>query len=209
MNLIEHFVTAWNNDNKTKGLYFNDVIDILEKSYEPIGGLISLPDRKEILNSQHIWKLVTRNNKVTACIIYKGKANNRKLILAGTDGSKQGKEDLKLILKDDIRDLRRGTWGELSGAMEHIYLDTLKGNAVPKEISSAIMQVLGKDARAVSDNSDKIHYTRTIGGQKHQKAMVGNPPKEFVNKAISGEFIDLDKDNVDDDVAEYISKLFS
>lgn len=206
MKLNEQFVTLWNEDTLNKQKYFDEVIEILRASYKSIGGLISLESDEEILNKRYIWKLTTRNKKVTACVLYKGVGDNRKIALAGTDGSSQGKSDLNMILKEDIKLLDRGVWGELSGTLEHIYLDKLGGISFPAVVSKEIMKLLNKEVEVDSDNK---HYTRDIGGIQHKKILVGNVPPLYIDKVRNKSFRDNTHNGIDDDVDDFLQKYIN
>ena len=219
MKLNEHFITAWNEDTDLKQKYFDQVINILETSYKSIGGLVSLENNEEILKKNYIWKLVVRSDKVTACVLYKGVGDNRKIALAGTDGSTQGKNDLNMILKEDIKLLNRGVWGELSGALEHTYVDKLGGMVFPAVVSKEIMKLLGKQVevqtkpfkdvvkgKGVELQPDSRHYIRDIGGKPHRKAIVGNVPMLYIDKVRNNTFKDNTHNGVDDDVDDFLQK---
>lgn len=219
MRLNEHFVTIWNEDIKEKRKWFDEVINILKESYKSIGGLASLEKDEEILEKQYIWKLVTRQGHVSACVLYKGVEDNRKIALAGTNGTSPGKEDLNMILKEDIKLLDRGVWGELSGALEHTYVDKLGGIAFPAVVAKEIMKLLGKQVeiqtkpykdiiigKEVELQPDNKHYIRNIGGTPHRKVVVGNVPSLYIDKVRNKSFKDNTHNGVDDDVDDFLQK---
>lgn len=219
MELNEKFVTAWNEDIEMKKKYFDKVIKILKDSYKSIGGLVSLDGDEEILKKNYIWKLVVRGESVSACVLYKGLGDNRKIALAGTDGTTQGKNDLNMILKEDIKLLDRGVWGELSGALEHTYIDKLGGIAFPAVVSKEIMKLLGKEieiqtkpikdiikGREVELQPDNKHYIRNIGGEPHRKVLVGNVPPLYTDKVRNKSFKDKTHNGIDDDVDDFLQK---
>lgn len=163
--LNEHFVTVFDHDDKMK--YVDEVWDMLEQSYSKIGGTHSSKD--EILEDGMMWKLVRRNGKIDAAIIYKQKLG-RKAILAGCDGTPQGKQDLFSIIREDAKMEDRHAWVEVSGAPEYLYKKY--GHVpIPNEVAEEILAKMGKKIDQL--NPDGYHYTRKIGGDSYEKLMMG------------------------------------
>ena len=69
---------------------------MLQKSYAYIGGIkgsgFENPDN--MVNKIKMWKIVKKNGKILAGIMYKDK-NYRKAVAVFTDGTKEGKKRLK------------------------------------------------------------------------------------------------------------------
>ena len=171
----EHFTNiVINDEDKTKLDEYKDVVyDILQKAYEPIGGILGCDNVDMLVNDSDFWKLFTRNGKVYACVIYTFKRGGRKLMYCGTDGTPEGKKALYTIIKDDLRLIDRKAWAEVSGAMEHIYID--KHGAIP--IPAEVAQQLLEDKPFIKIHDDGFHYDRYIDGEVHTKIMVGIIPK--------------------------------
>ena len=197
MKIIERFITAKNgNDEKDleiKERYFDRVIEILKKSYAPIGGLKSLDQDEEILRPEYIWKLVKRNNDITAVALYKGNMQDRKLVLIGRDADldPQAKEDLYSLIQEDIRRTERYVWGEVSGALEHIFVDKFKANTVTTKDSYSINKKLGKNIEPI----DNYHYNRKIGNDTITKRIVGNVPKKYLDDDVDSPLLDNHRTN--------------
>ena len=173
--LLEHYVTIANDDIEGKKKYLDDVINIIEKSYAGIGGP-HIKDYNELLSNKYLWKLVRKNGKIVACNIYKGDYHDRKLSLGGSDKTEIGKQGLYDIWKEDIEQMERGTWGEVSGAVEHIMLK--KGAVpIPNEVAEEILSDQGKSVESL--DPDGYHYTRLIRGTPHTKMMIGNIPQKY------------------------------
>ena len=171
----EHFTNiVINDEDKTKLDEYKDVVyNILQKAYEPIGGILGCDNVDMLVNDSDFWKLFTRNGKVYACVIYTFKRGGRKLMYCGTDGTPEGKKALYTIIKDDLRLIDRKAWAEVSGAMEHIYID--KHGAIP--IPAEVAQQLLEDKPFIKIHDDGFHYDRYIDGEVHTKIMVGIIPK--------------------------------
>ena len=95
---------------------------IIRNSYAKVGGYgghesgsdeESKAIHTDISNS--LIKAVTRGNSVTAVNMYKPQFG-RKSIASATDGTYQGKQDYKMIKREDQKMQR--SWGEVSGAVE-------------------------------------------------------------------------------------------
>lgn len=161
--LVERVLTLITPDDRKK--YLDVVWDILQKSYEKIGGFKSVPNKEALIPETNIWKLVRKGNKIVAVGLYSSKSG-RKCIGSGTDGSPEGKAALLQMWLDDTKQNR--SWGEVSGAAEHIKLK--QGHKViPNKYAS---QILNKDI--LSLNPDGVHYTRMIGGEPHEKLLTGH-----------------------------------
>ena len=168
----EHFVNIFTKEiDSTVNQYKEVVYDLLQKSYAPIGGLLGVNDPDQLVLDSDMWKLVTRGSKVVAVAIYSMKRGGRKMIACGSDGTPEGKKDLYKILQEDIKMVDRKMWAEVSGAMEHIYINKQGARPVPAEVA----QILMKDKNFIKIHDDGFHYDRLIAGEVHTKILIGNP----------------------------------
>lgn len=186
MRLQERFITVKNEDEELKKKYFNQVIDLLKKSYAKIGGLVSLDSDEEILRPEYLWKLVKRGDTITAAILYRGNLQDRKMTLVGTIGTPEAKRDLYMILSEDIKQLDRNAWGEVSGALEHIYIDKLGGTPRDNAIADKVLAKLGK---TVTKHIGDTKYTRRIGNTEYEKTLVGNVPSKYTDDDVDSSFL--------------------
>ena len=173
--LKEHYVTIWD-QREEKEKYLDVVWDILQFSYAKIGG-VQGTTKEELLNPEIMWKMVRRNNKIVSVVMYKT-TGGRKVVLAGSDGTPEGKKGLYDTLAEDIKLQDRNTWAEVSGAMEHIYINKLGGIPIPNDKAEKVLKQLGKEINKLEDG---YHYTRIIGDSEHTKIMVGNLPAKYSN----------------------------
>lgn len=182
--LVEKYITTFQKDEKEK--YFHEVIQLIDKTYAPIGGAKNLDSYDELLDDKYFWKLVRKNSKIVAVQIYKDVNGSRKAVLAGTDGTDVGKQALYALLSEDIKLKDRGAFIEISGPkMEHIHIDKLGNTPIQPEVAIRILNALGKDGKVLS-NKEKLtldsnykdyYYKRIINGQLLYKTMVGNIDK--------------------------------
>lgn len=160
--LIERVVNLHDVESKEK--YAAAVWDILQKSYEKIGGFKSAHSPEDLVNDTGLWKVVTRDGQISAVNVYKDKFG-RKSIASGTNGTEQGKRDFLMVKNEDVK-LGRA-WAEVSGAPEKIL-----ARQGAKPIPNKFAQILtGKEILEL--NPDGMHYTRLIGGEPHEKIIYG------------------------------------
>ena len=175
MIFLEHFLTYFENDMKSKEHVLDQVWDILQRTYKPIGGIANLQNKEQLLElSNTVWKLVRRGNSIVAVAIYKTKSGGRKLVCGGSDGTPEGKKSFYQICYEDVTRIERDSWSEVSGALEHVFLFKYQGVPIPATLAQ---KILVDDELTIS--KDGFHYTRLIGGKPLEKIMFGNIPKQF------------------------------
>ena len=164
LTLLEHYVNLFTPEEKRK--YVDQVWDMLQKAYEPIGGFKSATSKENLIDDSHLWKLVRRNGKINSVVIYKD-SHGRKSIAMATDGTHSGKADVIRVKAEDMKHQR--AWCEASGKAEHL-IKKAGGVAVSNKLAAQLTkkEILGYDV-------DGIHYTRLIGGEPHVKAIYGFP----------------------------------
>lgn len=161
--LSERIVNAFDQSKKQK--YADQVWDILQKSYAKLpGGFGTASSIEELIEKSGLWKIIVRNGQVTAVNVYRDQ-HGRKSIASGTDGSRQGKLDYKMIKDEDVK-LGRA-WAEVSGAPAAM-LAKLGAKPIPSKFAKILT---GK--HIISYDPDGYHYTRLIAGDPHEKIMYG------------------------------------
>lgn len=160
---------------KYRNQHRKEIHDIIHKSYSQVGGYgghkSGSKEESDAIHhdiSHSVIKATKREGKISAVNMYK-KQHGRKSIASGTDGSEQGKKDLKKHKLEDHEQKR--AWGEVSGAPEHIQ----KKMGVPVIPVHKMKKLTGKHLTPVGDTG---HYTRTIGGHEHTKIGMGHPKEE-------------------------------
>jgi hypothetical protein len=118
--------------------------------------------------SSSLIKMTRRGDKISAVNLYKKKFG-RKSIASATDGTEQGKKDLRKNKLED-HEMKRA-WGEVSGAPEAIG----KKMGVPVISVEKMKKLTGKH---LTPKGDTGHYERSIGGQPHVKIGMGHPKEE-------------------------------
>jgi hypothetical protein len=164
--LLERYINLFNKEEIEP--YIEDIWSIMQSTYEPIGGFKTANTPEELLNKVWLAKLVRKNNKIIAAALYKDKYG-RKAIAAGSDGTTEGKNAVKKIIEEDVKQNR--SWGEFSGKAESLYLKN-GGIPIPNDMAE---EILGKEI--LEKDPDGFHYTRMINGEPHRKMIIGNVEK--------------------------------
>lgn len=162
----EKFVNLWNKEDMK--LYIDEVFSLMVKAYESIGGFLTAKSADELCEKTDLIKIIKRNGKISAVSCYKVSSFGRKLICGATNATEQGKKDLFSIIKEDITQIKRNSYSEVSGKLEHIYLKY--GSTIVQNY--LVSDIIGKDI--IIDKTDDFHYYREIKGQLHRKLLVGN-----------------------------------
>lgn len=184
--LSERYLNVFGKDDKAE--HAQDVYDILQASYKPIGGLKGngFQSPEAMMTSIPFWKMVKRNGKVVAVAMYKDK-NGRKRVAVGSDGSDEGKAGVASIFREDFQ----RAYFEISGRSLKFHVkilgyDFLKKFAVDP---SKVEGITGDKTVDVDANDEEVKahpqlkqffYAREIGGHHHTKILLGTPGKKMV-----------------------------
>ena len=192
--LSESFVNAL--DTETKERFKDQVWKILQRSYQPIGGIkgngFSSPD--EMVREIPFWKMDVINQHVTSVVMYKDR-NGRKAVAVGTDGSPRGKKKVIEMLEGDIT-LRRA-YGEQSKSSLGLVLKLFPKDVIIQYLLTPEQanQLVDEDVIPISRVKDselpddaklalskypflrEYGYLRELGGALHFKVMIGTPRK--------------------------------
>jgi len=169
--LNEKYVNLLN--DKEKELYKDRIYDLLQKAYEPIGGLkgSGFKDSDDMVENIKMWKIEIKNDEILAGIMYKDK-KFRKGVAVFTNGTKEGKKSLVKMLKDDFS----RSIIEVSGPL----LKFLENN-LPKLVDKykktcdEASKLLNKEVKCI----DGYKYERTINGNVLTKLMIGTGKKFY------------------------------
>lgn len=167
--LQESIVNLFNKEDKEE--YKEEIFNLLQKAYAKIGGLkgsgFNSPD--DMVLNIPMWKIIKRNNNITAVFMYKSKPN-RKIVAIATDGTTQGKVDLKNILKDEFK-LNR-SYIEVSGPLLK-FIKVIMGPdydniKIPSDTVAKLIN--NEEIRIIND----FEYQRNFKGEWVTKIMLGN-----------------------------------
>jgi hypothetical protein len=197
-NLLEKFVNAVGNDETamaTKKKYMDQVWDLLQHSYRKIGGIAGKGfETKEAMLNIPMWKIVTQNGNVVACIMYKDKGG-RKSVAMGSDGSDYARKNITNSLAAELG----RAYGEKSKAALGLLLKTVPWDILQDFLQppAAASKILGKEVTAIKDIPQEqwpedakftiekfpeivnFGYVRELNGQLLFKVMSGTPGKNI------------------------------
>ena len=166
--------------------YSNFVWDMLEKSYEHIGGLQSYRNYSDFKKKNHKILVVIDFNSATllACATFRRIENSLKMTAIGCSQDDEGKLALQQIIQHTILELELHYWSEVSGAIEH-YFKKHNGFPMPNTMAGKILQIPEKDITI--SNKDMVHYDRPIGKDREvfTKMIFGIKSDEIFQQAMN------------------------
>lgn len=166
--------------------YSNFVWDMLEKSYEPIGGLQSYRNYSDFKKKNHKILVVIDFNSDTllAGATFRRIENSLKMTAIGCSQDDKGKLALQQIIQHTISELELHYWSEVSGAIEH-YFKKHNGFPMPNTMAGKILQIPEKDITI--SNKDMVHYDRPIGKDRDvfTKMIFGIKSDEIFQQAMN------------------------
>jgi|GEM_PF-1815286 len=192
-NLFEGYKNFIGPDSRDKKeLWVDEVWDILQQSYESLGGIkgSGFRSKQDMINNIPFWKLYTRAGKLVAVAMYKDKSG-RKAVAIGTDGSDLGKRIVGDIFKSSLG----VSYGEKSGPalatmMKSVSWEELRPFLfTPKEVEKITRKKVipiedfgpenldPKDLRTYEKYPELIpyFYLRDLGGALRLKVLMGTP----------------------------------
>lgn len=182
--LNESYINLFSDNIIQRLNYANEVYDMLQTAYNPIGGLKTkgLESVDSMIDNIPFWKLAKKGDEVVAVILYKNK-DGRKRIAMATNGTSEGKRELARMIKDEYKTNR--SYAEISdGSLrfhERIlgeYLDTI---SIPAH--TALEKI--NDPEKTKMTEDYYEYERLINGEWIRKRMVGNVKAPFEKTSMS------------------------
>ena len=141
--------------------YLPLIWDMLEKSYENIGGLQSYRDYNDFKKKKHLLMVVRDfdNRDLLACAVFRRIGESLKMTAIGCNQEDDGKLAIQQIVQHTITELKLHYWAEVSGAIER-YFKRHNGYPMPNSIASKILGV--SDNLVIPSKKDMVHYDRII-----------------------------------------------
>lgn len=161
-----------------------DIIDLVIKTYVPIGGYYGSTDIKKLLLTTKMLKIVrNEEGKIASCAIYRDVEDSSKLQAYANDGTRFGKSGVKAIIHSDVSPYDNWVWAEVSGKVE-LYFKKFGGFPLPNEFVS---EVLDKPASKIQLMPDGFHYKRMIGTSDNnvEKVIFGFKNREIAEKVTA------------------------
>ena len=140
--------------------YADEIWDILEYSYQDLGGFQSYPDKEQMVERTSKASIIIENGEITTCAIYHSIYGGYKMVGCGTvDGTPEHKQDLREIIKEDIKNIEKYHWSEISYPLERLFKEE-GGNPIPSKLAPSLLH---KGVGQFQFLDDKVHYKRFIG----------------------------------------------
>lgn len=187
--ITEHYVNCKNQEEMQQ--YGEIVWNLLQSAYAYCGGIKNVDTVDELIADSHLWKLYRKNGEIKAVMTYTDRKGGRKLCLMGSDGSEEGRKQLKRMLEDDFRLKDRNTW---TGASGKAAITALKHGGIP--IPAAIAcELMNAKKPGLCKPYDDWWYERPLKGEDgkmevHYKLLLGNPPG-YENFEAPKELVDM------------------
>lgn len=156
------------------------IMEILTNSYKNIGGFKTFDSVKDVGKKVNLLYGYFNYGVLDACAIYQNFLGGYKMVGCGTiDNSKENKQHIHEIIKNDIDNIKEWKWAEVSGGVERLFRK-YGGNPIPFEIARVILR---KDL----NNIDGFHYNRSIGMNRDvfTKCIYGFPDKNVYDKVVN------------------------
>lgn len=199
--ITEKYENLFLKDEDKREEYVDKLWNMLEKTYEEIGGLKTkgFESKEDMINNIPFWKVIKSDGKVIGGLFYKEK-NGRKRVATCIDGSDEAKRLLALAMKQEpVRgffEVSKGSWGfirklflpeDLLGFMVDVdkvkELNPNKKIYTLDEIPEEDLVEVGLDPDDPKNEPYKDYiYARELKGEKQPKVMIGTIGKNLIQK---------------------------
>lgn len=177
LQLFETFDNLFVKDQDKRQQYAQQVFDLIQNAYAPIGGMkgSGFNSPQDMIERIPMWKLFRRGDTIKAVMMYKD-TNGRKRVAMATDGSPEAKSVITQMIKDEYRHSR--SYAEISGPSLKFHKRILgdQGLDVITIPSSQAAKILGADESEIRI-VDQFEYQRNFNGEWITKRMIGTPGK--------------------------------
>ena len=163
----KHYAYLWKKEDLEK--YKDEVYELLVNGYTNKGGMLGIGSADQLVAETDHWKVWIRKDKITAAFCYSRKRGGWKTCYGSCLMTDEGMRDLFKMMKDDMEQLGRKVWLEVSDENEHVYIGKLPVPAIPAGVAQMAMRK--KKFEKIDD--DGYHYWRRIDGELGRKIMIG------------------------------------
>lgn len=163
--------------------YSRQMWRILRNAYKPFGGFKTYGSPDEMSGRISLAVIAVKGRKMVACAVYRDDIGGQKLNGCGTlNGTDSQKALLRSMIRDDIENLRKYHWAEVSYPLEKWFKE-MGGNPMPSSIAH---RLLHKSKSKITETGDGVHYVREIGGtgETVTKAIYGFKDESTYNKVM-------------------------
>ena len=171
--LQEEFpINKWVNlSDKEKGEYADDIFNLINTAYAPIGGNINYKSAADVLGveADADYEVINIDDdpEIDAVSAYKKQPAGNKLAAIGHDGSPQAKSKIINHYADLLK--KKGYYLEVSGKLKDILLAKGAPVVTDPEIIKKVLK--GKEVKMNDDGT----YERYLAGEVRTKTLLGNP----------------------------------
>lgn len=183
--LSERVLNLFVNDKAEREMYAEEVYEMLQTAYKDIGGIkgTGLDSPADMVKNIPMWKLVRRGGKISAVVLYKDKGG-RKSVAVATNGMNQGRKDLAMIFRDEIKMNR--SYSEKSGKALAFLAKVLPDDVGLEDVSMTYDEaekIIGDEVRRPPSDDVELErhptvadrfYQRLLGDTWKTKLMVGS-----------------------------------
>lgn len=161
--------------------YGNEINKILDFSYKNIGGFLGSSNIEELLKKiDYLCGYIDNDKRICVVALYRKFDNSYKLFGCGTaHGSKDEKELLKSIIKEDVEKYTQWHWAEVSGVLEH-WFKKYNGYPIPSDFAQIALS-----PHKLSPLKDGFHYKRDINHIELTKIMYGFKDQAFFDDIVA------------------------
>jgi hypothetical protein len=154
-----------------KGELANDIFDLINTAYAPIGGNVNYKSAADILGAESDadYEVINIDDdpEIDAVSAYKKQPAGTKLAAIGHDGSPQAKYKIINHYANLLK--QKGYYLEVSGKLKDILLTKGAPVVTDPEIIKKVLK--GKEVKMNDDGT----YERYLAGEVRTKTLLGNP----------------------------------
>ena len=158
-----------------------EIVNILKFSYRNIGGFLCYKSENNLISQISLMTgFYDEQQKICVLSLYKDNMDGYKLFGCGTaHGSKEEKELLKSIIKEDVEKYTLWHWAEVSGVLEH-WFKKYNGYPIPSDFAQIALS-----PHKLSPLKDGFHYKRDINHVELTKIMYGFKDHAFFDDIVA------------------------
>ena len=160
-----------NLSDKEKGEYADDIFNLINTAYAPIGGNVNYKSAADVLGAEADadYEVINIDDdpEIDAVSAYKKQPAGNKLAAIGHDGSPIAKSKIINHYANLLK--QKGYYLEVSGKLKDILLTKGAPVVTDPEVIKKVLK--GKDVKMNDDGT----YERYLAGEVRTKTLLGNP----------------------------------
>ena len=171
--ITEKYKNFLSKDSSKKSEYAEEVYELLNNAYAPIGGIkgSGFSSPQDMVKTIPFWKLGFDSGRLVAVVMYKDVGEGRKLVAVGSTRDAEGKKKLKEIFKQEFARSYAEISDPLLAWFNRAYPDLMKKYRM--KVTDAVK--IQPEITPIDD----YFYSRKIGGSHHTKIMLGTIGKKI------------------------------